>query len=136
MKSALLMDQDADLGTVPENYRNKLAYVARKGCKEPVAIYPKGTVFEGEHAVFLVKTGQARPLDDECRKACGLSSDQLATKQISYEMDSLGIHSEKDRKLYIGKVILGYNDDLSYIPGPNWSQYQAAQEQLKQEDEI
>lgn len=131
MKAALVLDEEADLTSMTEEYLPKVTFVARKGRKDPVAIYPKGTVFEGEHAVLLVQNGQAQPIDDECAKACGMSTGAIAAQQVEYQMASLGINSKKDKDLYRGGVILGYDENLKYIPGPNWDAYQAA---IKAED--
>lgn len=136
MKAALLNDEGADLNTVPENYRPKLKLKYRPDGSIASAVYPKDTVFDGEHAAFLVSTGQARPIDEECRASCKMTPEQLASKQVSYEMDSKGIHSEKDRQLYKAGVILGYDENLEYIHGPNWAQHEAAQKELEKEDEI
>lgn len=136
MKSRLVLDQDADVTTATEAYRKKIRYVARDGRKGPVAIYPKDTEFDGEHAVLLVKTGQAVPVDDECRKACGMSADQIDAQQVNYQMDSIGIHDPEAREMYRGGIISGIDPETGeYIPGPAWESYHAAIKALEDEDE-
>ncbi len=136
MQAKLVLDQDADVSKAPPEYLKKITYVARKGSKKPVPVYPKGTVFNGDHAIVLVESGQAEPLDPECIAACNLSPDQLAAVQVDYLMTSLGIHDPDDRELYRGGVILGYDKDGKKIPGPGWESYQAAKAELDKEDEI
>jgi hypothetical protein len=122
--------------TLPRSYREKVKPVTRPGATDISWIFPKGTVFDGDHAVFLVKTGQATPIDDECRQACGMTTEQLDTAQIGYVMDSLGINDPKHRDMYAGGVILGFDKDGEFIPGPNWDAYQQAIKELEKEDEI
>ena len=124
MQSALNLDQYADLDTVPAALQASIAF--KSECGKQVAYYPKGTAFEGLVALQLCKTGQASPSDDECAQALGWSAEQIAAQAVEYKMATLGINSENDRKLYRAGVILGYDDKLAYIPGPNWEKYQAA----------
>lgn len=133
MKSALVLDQDADLSTLPEAYRDKIAFRTNKHGKR-VALFPKGTEFEGDHAVLLCRTGQAEPIDDECAAAVGKTAAQLKSTQLDYLMNTLGINDKGDRELYRAGVILGYDDKLQYIPGPNWEKYQTAKKQGQEDD--
>lgn len=127
MKAALVLDQFADLAAVTDEQREKVAF--RPGHKgRAVAVFPAGTIFEGDQAIQLCRTGQATPADEECAKEMGLSAAQLKSLQIGYKMDSLGINRKEDRELYRAGVILGYDADLEYIPGPRWADYQAAKE--------
>lgn len=125
MKAALVLDQFADLSAVTEEQREKLAF--RPGYKgKAEAVFPAGTIFEGEQALMLCRTGQATPVDDECAKEVGLTSRQLISLQLGYKMDSLGINRKEDRELYRAGVITGYDEDMNYIHGPKWGEYQAA----------
>lgn len=133
MKCRLVLDQFCDLSKVTEENRPKVKFIPAKNGKA-VAIYPAGTEFEGDMAIGLCRTGQASPIDDECAKELGLSEAQIASLQIEYRMDSLGINRKEDRELYRAGVITGYDKDLNYIPGPNWEAYQQAIEASELED--
>jgi len=134
MKAALVLDQFADVSQLTEEQQAKIAF--KPGHKGKLdAIFPAGTIFEGDDAVRMCKTGQAAPYDEECAKAVGLSSARLAALQVGYKMDTLGINRKEDRELYRAGIILGYDDKLNYIPGPNWDKYQLAKLQTE-EDEV
>ena len=127
MKARLVLDQFADVTKCTEEQRAKLKFQPHKHIKGKVdAIYPKGTEFEGEMAVFLCRTGQAAPIDAECAEAVGMSPEQATHQQTEYKMDNLGIHEKGDRELFRAGVITGYDADKQYLPGPNWEAYQEA----------
>lgn len=135
MKAVLALDQFCDVSKVTEANRHKIKWVKHRD--KAVAIYPKGTEFEGEMAIQLCRTGQATPSDEECAKELGLSSAQIESLQIEYKMDTLGINRKEDRELYRAGVILGYDKDLNYIHGPNWDAYmQAIQESETLEEDV
>lgn len=136
MKAVLALDQFCDVSKVTEENRHKIKWVKERS-NRLVAIYPKGTEFEGEMAIQLCRTGQATPSDEECAKELGLSSAQIESLQIEYKMDTLGINRKEDRELYRAGVILGYDKDLNYIHGPNWDAYmQAIQESETLEEDV
>lgn len=136
MKAVLALDQFCDVSKVTEENRHKIKWVKERP-NRIVAIYPKGTEFEGEMAIQLCRTGQATPSDEECAKELGLTQAQIDSLQVDYRMNSLGIHRKEDRELYRAGVILGYDKDLNYIPGPNWDAYmQAIEETSNLEDEV
>lgn len=132
MQAKLNLDQYADLATVPDELQSKIGFKMEGGKR--VAYYPSGTSFEGDLALQLCRTGQASPSDDECAAALGMSAEQVAAKAVEYRMDVLGINSANDRQLYRAGVILGYDDKLAYIPGPNWEKYQAALAKTKEDE--
>jgi len=132
MKAAFVLDQFADTSACTDAQRAKLSFVPSPN--GPVAIFAAGTVIEGDEAIMRCKTGQASPLDDECRNAVGLTESQLATSQIEYKMNTLGINDKADRELYKAGVILGYDDKLEYIHGPNWEAYQVAKAETQEEE--
>lgn len=132
MKARLVLDQDCDLSQRTADQPD-VAFVPGKNGKLK-AIYPKGSEFSGPQALLLCRTGQATPSDDECAAALGLSDAQLKSLQLSYEMDSKGINDKQDRELYRAGVILGYDEQLNYIPGPQWAAYQAALQELDEDD--
>lgn len=134
MKSKLINDEGADITTATEEQRSKIKKTGSD--QHPQYIYPAGTIFEGPQAVFLVKTGQAEPVDDECRAACGMDDASRAAQQENYFMDLLGIRKPEDRDLFRAKIILGYDNDGKYIPGPNWETFQAEKKKIEGEDEI
>jgi hypothetical protein len=129
MKSALVLDQFADVSTMPEEYREKAEIVFVNGKQD--WIYPKGTEFEGEHALDLVMRGQAAPIDEECAKACGMSPAELRRCQRQYLAASAGIKGKNDLALFMGEVIDGYLPGTTdakpiYKPGKYWDKYQKA----------
>lgn len=134
MKAKLVLDQFCDLSKVTEENRSKVRFRPGKHGKAD-AIYPAGTEFEGEMAIALCRTGQAAPSDEECAVKLGLSPEQLAVLQVEYKMNSLGINRKEDRELYRAGVILGYDEKLNYIKGPNWAAYQEAIEEAETEDD-
>lgn len=134
MRARLLLDQFADESQLTEAQR---ALVTWKHCprhRQPVAIFPKGAEFDGPQALALCRTGQAAPSDDECAKALGMTAEQMEQRQIEYRMDNLGINNPEDRKLYRAGVILGYDENLRYIRGPKWHEYQKAKQQVEEDD--
>lgn len=134
MKAVFLNDEGAVPSVATPEQRKLIKPVA--GARGIRWIYPKGTVVEGDLALQIVATGQGAPVDDECRKACGFDDSKLASLQVNYEMDSLGIHDPKHRELYEGGVMTGYDAKGKMVPGPNWEAYQAAIKELESEDEI
>lgn len=138
MKAKLVLDQDVHVAAAAEKpgYVDKIRWVARKGYKRPVAIYPKGTEFDGDHALFLCSTGQAHPSDEECLKATGKTEPELRAIQAAYHLTQHGYNKQDDRDLALAGVILGYDEEGKPIPGPNWAQYQSAVAADEQDDEI
>jgi len=136
MKSALVLDQFCDVSKLTDEMRPFIAWKPGHNGKLD-AIFPKGTVFEGEQAVFLCRTGQATPIDDECAKKLGWSPDRLKHQQDEYQMNVLGINRKEDRELWKAGVITGYDSKLRYIPGPNWDKYQEAKAEVESsEDDV
>lgn len=132
MKAALVLDQFADASKVTEEMRPFLQFKAGyRGKME--AVFPMGTVFVGEQALRMCRTGQCAPADDECAKALGWTPDQLKNQQDEYKMNTLGINRKEDRELWKAGVIAGYDNKLQYIKGPNWDKYQQAKEQIAKE---
>lgn len=137
MKAILLADEDVTLNDLPPEYVNKLGFVRRKGRQLPVAIFPKGTEFEGPHALHLVSTGQAMPSDDECKAACGMTPGQLARNSRAYSAAANGIGGEKDLAMFLAGAIDGYgpgstDENPVYIHGPNWKAWQEAATEVAQ----
>lgn len=138
MKSALNLDQYADLASLPPAYQSKIKFKTENG--KPVAYFPKGCEFDGEHALHLVKTGQASPIDEECAAACGMDANQLASKQMHYAAANVGIKGKKDLEMFLAGAITGYapgttDENPIYIHGPNWDAWQAAEAAAKAAEE-
>ena len=135
MRSKLVLQQFADMSTLLPGDADKVKFINGHGGKA-VAVFPAGTEFEGDMALFLCRTGQASPSDEECAKELGLSQAQIDSLQVEYRMDSLGINRKEDRELYRAGVIAGYDSDLNYLPGPNWEAYQEAIEAENSEGDM
>lgn len=131
MQAILSLDQFCDLSKVTPEMAGSVEYKIILGDK--VAIFPRGTVFTGEQALFLCRTGQATPSDAEAMQALGLTEAEIAELKISYEMTAKGIHDKDARELYRAGVILGYKDGED-IPGPNWAKYHAAKAAVEDEE--
>lgn len=132
MQATLNLDQFCDLSKVTPELAGLVDYKVILG--EQVAYYPQGTVFSGDMALFLCRTGQATPSDKEAMQALGLTEEQIADLKVSYEMTSKGIHDKDARELYRAGVILGYDKDKREIPGPNWAKYHAAKSAVEDEE--
>lgn len=133
MKAALVLDQFADVSALTGTQQQLIEWRTVKG--KQVAVFPKGAIFEGEHALRLCYSGQAKPEDEECATACGMNTQQLLLAQLEYRMNAMGINRKEDRELFRAGVIAGYDDKLNYLPGPNWDKYQEAKRQLAKQDE-
>ncbi len=134
MMASLVLDQFADLTCCPPALADQVEFRTNKQGQSE-AVFPRGMIFHGEHAVALCRTGQATPADDECAAAVGLTKDRLLALQVGYRMDTLGIHSQEHRALYRAGVILGYDENKRLIPGPKWEAYQAAKQKREAGDE-
>jgi len=125
MKAALVLDQFADTSMLTDEQRTQIKFKPMgKGKME--AVFPAGTIFEGDDAIRMCKTGQAAPHDEECAKEVGMSEVKLKSLQLEYKMNTLGINNKNDRELFRAGVISGYDSKLEYIHGPNWNAYNEA----------
>lgn len=139
MKAAYALDQGVNLATAPATWKDQCQPVLRGG-KVVDWILPAGAVVEGEEALLRVATGQAYPIDDECAKACGISTAELAVKQRQYLAATQGIRGKDDLELFMAEVIEGYDkgtteDKTVYKPGKNWAKWQAAKEEIASKKE-
>jgi hypothetical protein len=137
MKARLVLEQFVNPKTLPAYLHGQILNRFGKdhtGKVVAIPYLPAGTIFEGEQAALMCRTGQCSPADDECSVAAGLSDDQIAKQQIEYKMNTLGINNENDRELYRAGVITGYDKDLKPIPEPNWNAYQAAKAESEAEE--
>jgi len=137
MKAKLHLQQFCDVSQVTPELQSLVSWVPGKdvaGKPVSVAVYAAGTVFEGPIALQLCRTGQAAPADDECAEALNMTQQQIDVLRVEYEMNNLGINNKGDRDLYRAGVILGYNADLTYKPGPKWDEYHAAKAKIEGEE--
>ena len=141
MKAALVLDQFADTSMLTDEQRAQIKFkpAGKDGNGKTVfdAVFPAGTIFDGDDAVRMCRTGQAAPYDEDCAKEVGMSEAKLKSLQIEYKMNTLGINNKNDRELFRAGVIAGYDSKLDYIPGPNWDAYNKAKTEAEnKEDEI
>jgi hypothetical protein len=95
--------------------------VWRNGRNQPATFWRQGAILERPDSYILVRMGVAEPADEECRIAASMNAAQRAEAQHAARRLSAGIHPE-DFHLYDAEVILGYNPDGTYKPGPNYDQ--------------
>ena len=86
--------------------------------------WPVGTEEEHPKAYRLVRMGIAEPADDECRLRAAMSTQEMKLAGRQYEMVSKGIQPE-DYQRYLDGEILGYDEDGNDVPGPNWKDTEA-----------
>lgn len=108
--------------------------VKRNGRMRHVMFWKEGTMFSTPDCYKLVRQGAALPIDDECREAAGMDAEQMASAQRAYERLSAGIDPE-DFELYDAGVIVGYNPDGSFKPGPNFHLLEQAAEDAAEIDD-
>lgn len=126
MRATLNLDQGCNPGTAPEYLKSAIRWRDARGVMEPY--FPAGTAFDGEQAVFLCKTGQASPADEETANAVNMPPEVAKAVALKYEMADRGI-MPAHHELYAAGVMVGYNDDGTMKPGPNWAAYQEALEE-------
>ena len=95
--------------------------VWRNGANQRATFWELGAILERPDSYMLVRMGVAEPADEECRIAASMNAAQRAEAQHAARRLSAGIQPE-DFHLYDAEVILGYNPDGSYKPGPNYDQ--------------
>ncbi len=134
MKCKFIHDVDVQASALPESEKAKVRMrqvkSRRTGQMRWEAYFPAGTVYEHPNAAHFVDLGMAIPEDEECEAACSPMSDEKRTEmQNSAQCAALGIHDENDRELFALGFIAGYEKvdgkDV-YIPGPNYSQWEAS----------
>lgn len=95
--------------------------VWRNGADTPVTFFKLGAILDRPDSFMLVRLGIAEPADEECRLAASMTTAQRQQAQHASKRLAAGIHPE-DFGLYDAGVIVGYNPDGSYKPGPNFAQ--------------
>lgn len=117
MKAKLIRD----MGCVPD-------------CNFPDGIKPSGTIIDHPECYRLVRMGCAEAFDGECAERAGYSPDQLEAARIAYNRVALGIHPD-DYEAFDAGMIIGYNPDGTYKPGPNWEEVEESDENETPENE-
>lgn len=84
-------------------------------------IIPKGTILELPEAYKFVQHGIADPADEECRVAAGLSDPEIVLAKMRQRRVAAGIHPD-DYDAYDQGIMVGYNPDGSFKPGPNYEE--------------
>jgi len=112
---------EAHLPSVPDGHHDQIVFrkVARNRKRTSVPFYKVGAEIEHPDVHMLVQMGVAVPADDACAEACGMDEAQMAAAQKAYQRVVLGIHPE-DYELFDAGVILGYEPDGEFKPGPNF----------------
>ena len=83
---------------------------------------PAGTILENPHVASLVRQGIAVPADEECAKAAGMTAEQMKVARHHQDRARLGIHPD-DFEAFDAGIMVGYNPDGTFIPGPNWTDH-------------
>ena len=137
MKCIYTRDIDVCMVTIPPHERENVKHFRPNpdDPKSPIPYWPKGTIREGDFAVWNCKRGFCEPADDECREALGYTPEQIEEAKHRYQRIVDGIRPE-DFAAYDFGAMLGYAEDGSWIPGPRWNEYQAAVKQLEESEDI
>lgn len=84
----------------------------------PGGVKPSGTLIEHPDAWKLVQMGVADPADEECRQAAGLTPDQIKDRHYAYlRMERA---RPEDWEAYDAGLMVGYNPEGDWRPGPNY----------------
>jgi len=94
----------------------------RRSAAYPDGIMPAGSLIEHPDAWRLVNRGVAEPADEQCRRKITRSPEQIRQAQLAYPKVAAGIHPD-DYALYDRGVMVGYDADGEFIPGPNYDQW-------------
>ena len=95
--------------------------VWRNGADTPVTFFKLGAILDRPDSYMLVRLGIAEPADEECRLAASMTTAQRQQAQHASKRLAAGIHPE-DFGLFDAGIIVGYNPDGTYKPGPNYDQ--------------
>jgi len=99
----------------------------------PDGIIPAGTILEAPQIYKFVIHGCADPADEECRVAAGMSDPEIVLAKMHQRRKAAGIHPD-DFEAFDTGVMVGYNPDGTWKPGPNFED--AAWEQRKEDSPI
>lgn len=137
MKCRFIRNAEACLRELPERYHADLIYVdkMRNGRIQKIPHFPAGYVYDTPGAYHLVRLGVADSADDECEIAAARTPEQLAVAKRLQVYASLGLIRE-DHSHYDAGYLLGYNPDGSWIPGPNYAEYERLQKEADEAEEL
>jgi hypothetical protein len=123
MKAKIIVD-DLEVSpsavlTEDEQLQTVERVVWRNGADTAVTFWERGAILDRPDCFMLVQMGKADAADEECKLAVSMTSAQLAQAQHAARRLAAGIHPE-DFGLYDAGIIVGYNGDGSYKPGPHF----------------
>ncbi len=104
----------------------------------PNGIIPAGTVLESEQIFKFVQHGAADPADEECRIRAGMDDAEIKLAKYRQRRLAAGIHYD-DIDAYDQGLMVGYDDDGKWIPGPNAETAQPEdeyEEEYEEDDEF
>ncbi len=114
-------DVQVSLGNVPIGHEEQYEFreVMQNGEMVSLPFWKLGAILEHPDAWMLVQMGVARPADDGCAKRARMTPLMQIAAEKAYERVNAGIHPE-DFELFDAGVILGYEPNGDYKPGPNF----------------
>lgn len=139
IKAKIIRDDiEVSLDSVPVDSELRQAIVFREvlrnGRMQKVPFWQLGTIIQHPMCFRLVQMGVAVPADEGCAQMAGMSSQQQVKAQHAAERLSKGIHPD-DFAAYDAGVMVGYDDQGEYIPGPNYHLYEKAKAEADEEDD-
>ena len=156
MKCVFTVNVDVEAANVPDGQKhlirfrtgrvlNGLASLNTEGLEalkkksngkvKPIAYFPIGTIYESPAAWKWCENGMAKPFDDECREAAGMTDADVDEAHRRFVRDFEKGIQPKDWALYDAGVIVGYREDGSYEPGPKWDEYQEALAKAREQED-
>jgi hypothetical protein len=87
--------------------------------QNPEGVLPAGSIDAGPESWKLVVHGVAIPEDEECRLKAGMTPEQMAERQRTYNRLAAGIHPDDWAEFDRGEMV-GYDEAGRKIPGPNF----------------
>jgi hypothetical protein len=95
---------------------------------------PIGTLLDDPNCYHIVLMGQAEAVDEECLERTNCPPDQLQARLHAAKRLMAGIE-QSDYELFDTGVIVGYDADGNYLPGPNWNESKARGTKKSEPDE-
>ena len=119
MKATLIRDDLECIGKDPDIDQTEVREVKKNGRMVKRRFWKVGAIVTDPRTFRLVQMGVAVPADDECRDRADMTQEAMDAAKIAYERVAAGIHPD-DYELFDRGVMVGYQDDGSYKPGPNY----------------
>lgn len=91
----------------------------RNGEMMQVPFWKPGAILDMPDVWVLVRQGVAEPADDACMQRAFRTPEEMKVAQHAYKRLAAGI-DPNDFKLFDESVIVGYEGDGSFKPGPNF----------------